>query len=69
MQPTQRPAKRATESRDAELERLIREQSEDQRQDRCGLRSTVLGECLRGVGVILNDDLPRSRDRGAYRDQ
>jgi hypothetical protein len=56
------------ESPDTELARLIREQREDQRQDRFGLRSTVLGDCLRGIGVILNDDLPRGRDRRANPD-
>lgn len=47
------------ESAEDELARLMREQREDQRQDRQGLRSTLLGECLRGVGVCLDDDLPR----------
>jgi hypothetical protein len=47
------------ETAEDELARLIREQREDQRQDRQGLRSTLLGECLRGVGVCLDDDLPR----------
>lgn len=47
------------ETAEDELARLIREQREDQKQDRHGLRSTLLGECLRGVGVCLDDDLPR----------
>jgi hypothetical protein len=51
-----------SESPADELARLIREQRQDQRQGR-RLRSTLLGECLRGVGVVLVDDLPRSRPR------
>jgi hypothetical protein len=47
------------DSATSELERLIREQRADQKQDRTGLRSTVLGDVLRGVGVHLLDSLPR----------
>lgn len=50
------------ETASAELARLIREQRDDQRQDLTGLRRTVLGDCLRGIGVRLVDERPpRSR--------
>jgi hypothetical protein len=57
------------ETAEDELARLIREQREDQRQDRTGLRSTLLGECLRGVGVWLDDDLPRGSRRPSMDEQ
>ncbi len=58
-----RPARNVAHAKTAsdELARLVREQRDDQRQDRTGLRSTLLGECLRGVGVNLDDELPRRR--------
>jgi hypothetical protein len=49
------------ETLEEELARLIREQREDQRQDRIGLQGTVLGKCLRGIGIRVDDWTPRKR--------
>jgi hypothetical protein len=45
------PRRSRCETPDEELARLVREQRDDQRQDSAGLRSTVLGDTLRGIGV------------------
>jgi hypothetical protein len=52
---------RRGETREHELARLVREQREDQRQEKTGLRRTVLGDVLRGIGVCLDDDGPPRR--------
>jgi hypothetical protein len=51
------------ETSEEELARLVREQRDDQLQDRIGLRRTVLGDCLRGIGVRDDDCAPRGRTR------
>jgi hypothetical protein len=46
---------RGREGRADELARLVREQQDDAGQDLTGLRSTVLGECLRRMGIAHYD--------------
>lgn len=53
----------SSETPEEELDRLVREQRDDQLQDRIGLRRTVLGDCLRGIGVRDDDRAPRGRTR------
>jgi hypothetical protein len=52
---------RRSESREEELARLVREQREDRREDKTGMRRTVLGDVLRGIGVCLDADGPPRR--------
>lgn len=45
---------RRTESREDELARLIREQRDDRRQDRTGLKSTAAQEVLGAPGLFAD---------------